>query len=55
MDMKTLRNITYPCKCKLEDFYEFEPYFMAHAFIKNYYDPELNVEEGKLLAYRIIK
>jgi 20S proteasome alpha/beta subunit len=27
----------------------------AHAFIKDYYDPELNVEKGKLLAYRIIK
>jgi 20S proteasome alpha/beta subunit len=27
----------------------------AHAFIKDYYDPELNVEKGKVLAYRIIK
>jgi 20S proteasome alpha/beta subunit len=27
----------------------------AHAFIKDYYNPELNMEKGKVLACRIIK
>jgi 20S proteasome alpha/beta subunit len=27
----------------------------AHAFIKDYYDPELSVEKGKVLAYRVIR
>jgi 20S proteasome alpha/beta subunit len=27
----------------------------AHAFIKDYYSPDLSIEKGKALAYRIIK